>query len=112
MTLAVMNSRENEDVTETYAVPLRAGPVRTLAGRIAPHSFVVGRIEDDGRALWLQANTEYPERDTELSVACDRKPEWTVEPSAAAKEARWDESSRTLTLRLSHRDGAVEVTVK
>ena len=111
-TLTVLNSRENEDVSESYATPLRAGPVTRLAGRIGPHSFLVGKIEDSGRALWLQANTEYPDRDTQLSVSCSRRPEWTVEPASASREASWNEAEKTLNLRLSHREGAVEVTLK
>jgi hypothetical protein len=111
-TLTVQNSRENEDVTESYSVPLGGGWLKTLSGKVGPHAYLVGKIEDQGRRLWFQANTEYPERDTEVSILCSRKPEWQVEPAAAAKEAAWDDAAKSLKLRLSHHQGAVEVTVR
>ena len=74
--------------------------------------LAIGKLAGAGRGLWLQANTEYPDRDTELALTCDRKPEWRIEPAAAAKTARGDETTRTLNLRLAHRDGAVEVELK
>lgn len=111
-TLVVLNSRENEDVTENYSLPLGVGPLTTLSGKVSPHSYVVGQIERGGQGLWLQANTEYSERDTTLSINCNRKPAWQIEPPSAAKEARWDEARKILHLRLSHQQGAVEVNVQ
>ena len=111
-TLTVMNSRENEDVTENYSVPLVAGPVTKLAGKIAPHSYLVGKVENKGAQLWLQANTEYPERDTALEIQCARKPIVQIEPAAAAKQSDWDEAAKILKLRLVHLQGAVEVLLK
>ena len=111
-TLTVLNSRENDDVTESYAVPLGGEAFKTLSGKVGPHAYLVGKLEERGRRLWLQANTEYPDRDTELSIVCIRKPEWRIEPAAAAKAAAWDEASKTLKLRLVHRQGAAEITVE
>ena len=110
-TLTVLNSHENEDVTEAYALPLNAGPVTQLAGRIGPHAYLVGKLEDSARRLWLQSNTEYPEREVGLEFSCVRKPQWQVVPPSAAKQAAWDAAENRLTLRLSHQQGAVEVTV-
>ncbi len=109
-TLTIQNSRENEDVTESYSVPLSAN--FTLRGKIAPHSYLVGKLEDQGRRLWFQTNTEYPNRDSVLNVTCVRKPDCHIEPATAAKETRWDEASKTLNLRLSHEQGAVEVLLQ
>ncbi|MEI7732375.1 MAG: hypothetical protein WCO56_22580 [Verrucomicrobiota bacterium] len=111
-TVTVQNTRENEDVTESYSLPLNTGSFTKLAGKVGPHAYLVGKIEDQGRRLWLQANTEYPERDTEVTIGCTRKLEWQIEPATAAKEARWDEKTGTITLRLSHQQGAVEVTLR
>jgi hypothetical protein len=47
-----------------------------------------------------------------VRLVCSRKPEWQIKPLSAAKEARWDETAKTLHLRLSHQQGAVEVRVK
>ncbi len=111
-TITVMNGNENTDVTQTYSVPLKGALAKTLAGKIGPHAYLLGKIENQGKQLWLQANTEYPDRDTELSITCSARPEWQVEPAAAGKVAAWDESTKTLNLHLSHQQGAVEVTLK
>lgn len=111
-TVTVQNSRENEDVPESFSVPLCAQGIKNIAGKIQPHSYMMMKLEDQGQKLWLQANTEYPERDSVLSIACDRKPEWTILPAAASKAAIWDEANKTLNLRLGHQQGAVEVGLK
>jgi hypothetical protein len=111
-TLTVLNSRENDDVTESYSVPLTTGWLTQLSGQIGPHAYLVGKLEDHGRRLWLQTNTEYPDRDTHLTITCTRQPACQIEPPLAAKEARWDEGARTLNLRLAHECGAVEVTLQ
>lgn len=108
-TVTVLNSRENEDVTETFSVPLAAGPVTKLSGTIAPHSYLVGKA---GASLWLQTNTEYPGRDFNLALACSRRPEVQIEPPSAAKQNAWDDAAKVLNLRLSHQQGAVEVELK
>jgi hypothetical protein len=111
-TLTVLNSRENEDVIESFAVPLVAGPVTQLSGKIAPHSYLVGKIENKGAQLWLQMNTEYPDRSVELVLTCTRKPDVKIEPASAQQQSDWDEAAKTLKLRLSPAQGAMEVTVR
>ena len=74
--------------------------------------YVIGKLEDEFGRLWLQANTEYHDRDTVLSITCTRKPDWRIEPAAAAKEAQWDEAAKTLNLFLTHQQGTVEVEVR
>jgi hypothetical protein len=108
-TLTVLNTRENEDVTESYEVPL-TGAFKSLSGKVAPRAYLIGRIEEGGRRLWLQANTEYPDRDTELSLAASQQPKVRVAPASAVKHREWDETHGLLSLRLDHHDGAVEVT--
>jgi len=70
----------------------------------------MGKIEEGG--LWLQANTEYPERRTVLTVEGEGKPEVTAAPSDALMRNEWDESSGRLSLTLSHERGAVEVSIR
>jgi hypothetical protein len=111
-TLTVMNSRENEDVIESYSVPLKSDLLENISGKMNPQSFLVGKIEDNGRKFWFQVNTEFPERNTEVALKCVRKPDWQIDPAGAAKNATWDEAGKVLQLRLSHEQGAVEVTVK
>ncbi len=111
-TMTVLNSRENEDITESFALPLAAGPVTKLAGKIAPHSYLVGKLGARDGQLWLQANTEYPDRAVELTITCSRKPLVKVEPAAAQQQADWDATAQTLKLRLSCQPGAVEMTLR
>jgi acyl-CoA thioesterase-1 len=112
-TLTVLNTNENLDVTERYAVPLPGrGNFQKLAGRIGPHAYVIGKFENRNRRLWLQANTEYPDRDTELMIGFATHPKVTVTPASAARVNRWDPATKTLTLALAHTEGAVEAVVE
>ncbi|NQU43501.1 hypothetical protein HQ520_09455, partial [bacterium] len=111
-TLTVLNSNENQDVTVDYIVPLENRQAFTeIAGKIGPHAYVMGKFEDGDERLWLQANTEYPERDTELTFACDERPQVRITPESAAKSNLWHEAAGKLSLRLSHADGAVELEI-
>ncbi len=109
----VLNTNENTDATESYAVPLKdRGAFKKLSGRIHPHAYVVGKFKNGSRSIWLQANAEYADRDTELVIECATKPKVTVTPPEAAKVTDWSEADRSLTLRLSHQAGAVEVEIE
>lgn len=109
-TLTVMNSNENTDEKQTYAVPLKnRGSFLQIAGSVEPHSYVMGKFEDGSRRLWLQANTEYAERPTELQIRCSKKPEVKAVPETAVIIKEWDAKANTLRLKLDHKDGAVEL---
>jgi len=110
-TLTIQNTRENEDVTESYGVPLTNGWLTKLAGNVPPHSYVVGKLEDKQQRLWLQTNSEYPDREMTISVDCARKPQWQITPAAAVKSATWEAAAKSLKLRILHQPGAVEITV-
>ena len=110
--ITVMNGNENQDEVQSYKIPVQSELVTALSGKVQVHSYVLAKVEDQGKRFWLQANTEYPERDMELSITCSRKPAWQIAPAAAAKEASWDDATKALKLRLSHQDGAVEVEVR
>jgi hypothetical protein len=111
-TIVLLNSRENEDVTESYSLPLGSGTLKVLSGKVSPHAYLIGKLEDGGQRLWLQVNTEYSERDTELALNCSHQPQWRIVPASATRDARWDPKAKSLKLRLSHQAGAVEVEVK
>lgn len=110
-TLVVLNSHENEDITETYSIPLDRGILHGIDGKVAVHSYLVGKFEDNNHRLWLQANTNYAERATEIALTCDHNPELSVQPQDAVKSRIWDAAQKKLTLVLSHAAGAVEVNV-
>jgi len=111
-TLTILNSCENLDETQTYSIPLNTrGAFQNISGKVGPHAYLIGRFEGGSNTLWLQANTEYPERETDLALTLKSPPTVTVTPAKAAKVNRWDESTRTLHLVLSHAEGAVDVTI-
>jgi len=110
-TLTVLNGNENTDEVQSFAVPLEAGLVTRLAGKVEVHSYVLAQVQAKGKRFWLQANSEYAVRPTRLSLTCSRKPDWEITP-AAAGEALWDEASKRLTVVLEHQDGAVEIVLK
>lgn len=109
-TIVILNSNENMDITQSFDLPLQEGGFEALAGKVALHSYLLGKIE--GGQLWMQANTEYPERDTELSVACAAEPAVEVVPAAALKSCKWDPAAKRLNLRLGHAEGAAEISIK
>lgn len=108
-TLTMWNSNENVDETQSYRLPVGRGNILAIAGQIAPHAYAIGKFEDQGNRLWLQANGEYPSRPTGLTLTCKSQPKVAVAPPSAANLNKWDASTGTLTLQLSHQDGAVEV---
>jgi hypothetical protein len=111
-TISVLNSNENIDEIQTYSVPLKdRGLVNNIAGKIGTHAYLLGKFEDGNKRLWLQANSEYSDRDTEVTLTLKSAPKVVVTPANAAKVNRWDEAAKTLTLALSHTDGAVEVEI-
>ncbi len=110
-TLVILNANENTDTAQTYSVPLHTELVQSLSGKIEVHSFVVARVEDRGKQFWLQSNAEYADRATELAFKCSRKPDWQITPASAGK-VLWDESRTTLSMKLNHQGGAVEVLLK
>jgi hypothetical protein len=111
-TVIVTDSHENQDRPQAFDMPLGQGLVRTLRGTVGVHQYLIGKIAKDGQSFWFQTNGEYPDRDLVASVACSAKPEWRVVPSAAAREARWDDATKTLRFRLSHLHGPAEVDVR
>ena len=109
-TVIVTCSRENEEATQRFAMPLDRGLVRTLAGEVGTHQLVIGKNSADG--LWLQAHSERPDRELRLRLACARRPAVEVAPASAALENAWDEGAKMLSLRLSCAAGAVEVELR
>jgi hypothetical protein len=112
-TLTVLNSCENSDETQTYAVPLKTrGDFEKISGKIGPHAYLLGKFENNNKSLWLQSNTEYPERDTELEIQMKSEPHVNVTPASAALQKAWNPTTRTLSLRLSHKEGAVNLEIQ
>ena len=111
-TVIVTDSNENQDVSQPFFMPLGPGLVHVLSGTVGVHQYLIGKLAKDGTSFWFQTNSENPDRDLVVNITCPHKPGWQIEPSSAAKEARWDEQSKTLSLCVSHRQGAVEVKVE
>lgn len=93
-------------------LPLDRGRFKKISGILPPHAYLLGKLKNGGRQFWLQTNGEYPQRELTLSLHCETKPAWKADPPAAVKQSAWDPATRTLTLRLSHENGAAEITVE
>jgi hypothetical protein len=107
-TLIAMNSRENEDADQSFAMPLGLTGLWELSGTLGPHAFVVGKVADGH--LWLQVNGR-PECSATLTLHAPAPPEVTVTPADAPVTTAWDATARCLRLTVSHAPGAVELTV-
>jgi hypothetical protein len=109
--IAVMNTHENDDVTETYSVPVNRGIFSTISGKIGVHSYLMGKFENNNSQLWLQINTNYSERNTAFRISCTSEPKVKVNPAEAIKTCRWEPSKKELIVELEHKMGAVELTI-
>jgi hypothetical protein len=110
-TVIVTCTRENETAVQHFSMPLGGGLVRSLAGTVGTHQYLLGKIAKDGEGFWFQVNGEGAQGALEVTLACARKPQVDITPAAAVVN-EWTEAAKSLTLRLSHADGAVEVTVR
>lgn len=111
-TVIVTDSNENQDIAQSFFMPLGPGLVHVLSGTVGVHQYLIGKLAKDGQRFWFQANSEDPGRDIAVNITCPHKPVWRIEPAAAGTQARWDEAAQTLILRLSFQKGAAEVTVE
>lgn len=107
--IAIMTTEENRDIEQAYALPLDHALVRRVSGRIGPHAYIMAKEEPD--VFWLQANTAYPERNTELRITCRERPTAAFVPSRRGT-ATWDAGPCVLTVILDHHDGAVEMRLR
>lgn len=105
----VMTHGENSSDVLGYDLPLGNGPIKSIAGKVGPHHYVMGRVSTQGDALWLQSNSNYPEDDAPFRFECASEPSVTVTPREALKETSWDDG--VLSLLLSHEHGAVDVEI-
>jgi len=106
--IVVMNSHENEDVTERFEVPVESEIVKSLTGEIAPHGYILAKNE--GKSLWLHINGRL-ERRTSLSIKATRRLKVKSFP-AESLTFQWNEETKTLSLLLSHERGAVEIVLE
>jgi hypothetical protein len=111
-TVIVTDSNENLDRPQTFEMLLSGGLLSGIRGTIGVHEYLIGKIPRAGDGFWFQTNGEYPDRALTLSLACTRRPAVTIEPPSAALKNEWDSEAKSLSLRLSHAAGAVEVTLK
>lgn len=109
--IAVMNTHENDDVTETYSVPVNRGIFKAISGKIGVHSYLMGKFENNNSQLWLQVNTNYSERNTAFRISCTSEPKVKVNPAEAIKTCRWEPSKKELIVELEHKMGAIELTI-
>ena len=111
-TVIVTNSSENQEVDQTFTMPLECRPVTQIAGVAEIHRYVIGKIASDRKSFWFQTNSEDPERLFDVTLRCPVKPTCTVEPSTALMAEVWSAESKQLKLRISNETGAVNVEIR
>lgn len=109
-TIVVFNTNENVDIAQSYGFELNDGFFERISGDIEPHSYVLGKLNQNG--LWLQANTEYQERNTHIVISMQQEPRLEVLPQTGLIQSSWDSAARELKLILDHTSGAVELEIK
>jgi hypothetical protein len=110
-TLTVLNSNENFDERQHYYLPLvDRGFLKAIGGTIEVHSYLVGKFKDSNQSLWMQINSEYPEREMQLRFTTEKKPALKITPSEALVSQEWVDG--TLELRLSHAHGVIEMELQ
>jgi len=116
----MLNTHENQDVTDTYDIPLGSGGISNISGTMRPHHYIMCKRGSNDDSLWFQTNMEsnrtgdYTDnRRTVITFTCDQQPDVTVSPSGSLVSESWNSSANELTLTLSHDhgDGAVDVDV-
>jgi uncharacterized protein (DUF736 family) len=105
--IVAMNSRENEDVNESFNLPINIGNIKSFGGEIAPHSYIVGKEKDGGLLLLINGRLE---RETRIRLACSQKPLLKISPSEALVNSEWKEGELILTI--SHKLGSVQMEIK
>jgi hypothetical protein len=130
--LVIMNSNENLDVDQYYEIPFGGKSlVKSMKGDICMQKYIMGKHEDEGRRLWIQANVSiaspdkstflsegrvlegtYETRDTEITFECTEEPGLYWEPVNAEVRSSWNPGSGHLHVTLPHDSGAVSLTIE
>jgi hypothetical protein len=130
--LVIMNCNENLDVDQSYEIPFPGdGLVKSMKGEICLHKYIMGKHEDEGRRLWIQANVSiaspekstflsdgrvmegtYETRDTRITFKCSQEPRVYWEPEDADVRTAWNQGSGQLHVTLPHDSGAVSITLE
>lgn len=105
--IVAMNSRENEDVMQSFKWPIEAGKIKLFEGELGPHSYMVGKVEG-GKLLLLTNGRE--EKQVKLRFTCCQFPILAVSPSEALVDSQWEDGR--LILIISYQHGTVEIEIR
>jgi hypothetical protein len=107
----ITNSYENEDINETFSMPVSGNVVKTLSGTVQVHQYIVGKVAKDGASFWFQTNSEFADRTLSIALQCTSRPQITAAPPSSVTASTWDQGTMTQTMFLSFSNGPVECTV-
>ncbi len=119
-TLIILNTQENEDVSQKYVVKLGDSGIKTISGDIHLMSYIMGKRS--GNSYWFQANGQTKGDNTGgkydisahnsiIQFHCDSEPSVAVEQNGGVVRQIWDSDTKILTLELEHSIGAVNFTI-
>ncbi|MFA6716397.1 MAG: hypothetical protein WCS27_13540, partial [Victivallaceae bacterium] len=109
-TNVVLNGHDNQDIPEDYLITLKHPAVKTMKGKVGVHQYLVGKVLDDG-TLFMHVNNR-AERNSIMEFACLEKPSLKVIPEFALINSSWNEKNKTMTVTVSHKEGAVRLFLK
>jgi hypothetical protein len=107
----VQNTNENKDITEQASVPVGAAGIERVEAKIGPHMYLIGRWGAAHEGLWMQTNSEYPERPVSIHLFAEKEPTVAVTPADALLDKLWNAEQKRMELQLSTEKGAVNISV-
>lgn len=107
----VQNTNENKDITQRARVPIGAAGIEHLEADIGPHMYLIGRWDAAKETLWMQTNSEYPDRPVSIHLSAAEEPAIAVTPPGARLDKLWNADQKRVELQLSTKDGAVNISI-
>ncbi|MFA6715466.1 MAG: glycosyl hydrolase family 98 C-terminal domain-containing protein [Victivallaceae bacterium] len=107
---AIMNTNENADKFENYNIRTENANIKSIRGIIGVHQYLVIK-ELANHQIFIHENNR-KERKTTIEFECSKKPELKVVPESALVNSGWNEKNKTMTVTVSHKEGAVRLFLK
>jgi hypothetical protein len=122
----VLNGHENTDTNQRFKMKLDSAGLRFMEGGLPFQNLIFGKRHEPGR-YWFQTNGYHgdgstpgqrclcPAKPTVITFMSDSKPAVSVEDgkeTSMTVAQPWDASTKTLTLRFDHAQGAVSFRIE
>jgi len=109
-TYFVVNNNEYKDISQQYSLNFSNAPVRKIEGEVSVHQYLIAKLLDNG-TLFIHTCARQ-ERKTSIKFSVKRKIEVKIIPESALVNSGWNEKNKTMTVTVSHKEGAVRLFLK